>query len=458
MTAAATLQAGIDAFAEKARSFAAAEGGRTPTWLLNLRQNALEAFLKMGFPRPDDEEWRYFNVAPIARRVYDAPDAGTAPPSLKARADTRRAAEALGPLGVGQRRMHQLVFLNGRLDPEASRVDGLPAGVRLASFARLIEREPARLEPRLGLMRGHRAHPFVALNTAFLNDGAFLLVPDRVVVTEPIHVVHVADGNGTSVAAHPRVLIVLGENAQATVLETYVSLGSAFVNPVTEVFVGRQGLLDHYKLQEEGPDTFHVGDVLVHSAPGSQYFSHVFSFGGRLVRNECAVHLHGDGAGTTLDGLFLVRGEQQVDNHTLVDHARPHGGSQQYYKGILDGKARGSFDGRIVVRPAAPKTDAHQKNRNLLLSGEAHVDSKPQLEIHNNDVKCTHGSATGRLDPDALFYLRSRGLDETAARSLLTFAFASEITERVKVTPLRDHLEARLLGWLSGGAPAPEER
>ncbi len=458
MTAVETLQAGIETFAESARAFAASERGRTPTWLLNLRQNALEAFLKLGFPKPGDEEWRYFPVAPIARRVTGAPGTAEGPVSLKAREDARRAVEALGPLGVSQRGMHQLVFLNGRLDPDCSRVEGLPKGVRIESVARLLEREPASLEPRLGLMRGHRENSFVALNTSFLYDGAFLLVPDRTVVSEPIHVVHVTDGNGGGVAAHPRLLVAIGENAQATVLETYVSLGEAFVNPVTEVFLGRQGLLDHYKLQEEGPDAFHVGTVLVHSAPGSQYFSHVFSFGGRLVRNEATVHLHGDGAGTTLDGLFLASGEQLVDNHTLVDHARPHCGSQQYYKGILDGKGRGAFDGRIVVRPAAARTDAHQKNRNLLLSPEAQVDSKPQLEIYNNDVKCTHGSATGRLDPDALFYLRSRGLSEGEARSVLTFAFGSEITERVKVGPLRDHVEARVLGWLGAQVPAGRPR
>ncbi len=457
MSETATLQAGIEAFAEKARVFGAADWDRTPSWLLNLRQNALEAFLKMGFPRPDQEEWRYTSVAPVAQRAYAADERGAAPPSIAARAEARRAAEALGPLGVTSRKLHQLVFVNGKLDAELSRVEGLPAGVTLASMARLLARDPGRLEPRLGLMRGHRDHPFVALNTAFLADGAFLLVPDRVVVTDPIHVVNVTDGNGGGLAAHPRVLLVLGENAQATVLESYVSAGPAFVNPVTEVFLGRHALLDHYELQEEGPEAFHVGNVAVHSAPGSQYFSHVFSFGGRLVRNEVAVHLHGDGAGTALDGLFLARDEQHVDNHTVIDHARPHCGSQEYYKGILDGRARGAFDGRIVVRPPAAKTDAHQKNRNLLLSADALVDSKPQLEIYNNDVKCTHGSATGRLDPDALFYLRSRGLSETASRSLLTFAFASEITERAKVGPLRDHLEARLLGWLSGNGNRSEE-
>lgn len=453
----ATVQEGIEAFAERARALAVAGQGRTPSWLLNLRQNALEAFLKMGFPRPGEEDWRYTNVSPIAQRIYSAGDSGSAAPTLKARAEARRAAEALGPLGVTSRRLHQLVFLNGRLDPECSRVEGLPAGVRLASFAWMLEKEPARLEPRLGLMRGHRAHPFVALNTAFLSDGAFVLVPDRTVVTEPIHIVNVVEGNG-GFAAHPRLLVVLGENSQATVLTTHVSAGEAFVNGVTEVFLGRHAQLDHYELQEEGLETFHIGNVSVHSAPGAQYFSHVFSFGGHLVRNEIAVHLHGDGAGTALDGLFLARGRQHVDNHTLIDHARPHCGSQEYYKGILDEGARGAFDGKIVVRPAAAKTDAHQKNKNLLLSADAVVDSKPQLEIYNNDVKCTHGSATGRLDPDALFYLRSRGLSEAAARSLLTFAFASEITERVKVGPLRDHLETRLMGWLAGSGEPQENR
>jgi Fe-S cluster assembly protein SufD len=291
------------------------------------------------------------------------------------------------------------------------------------------------------------------MNAAFLLDGVLVHVPDGVVLAEPLLVVNVADGSAGEFASHPRVLVSLGENAQASVVEAYCGVASSFVNPVTEIVLGPHAHLDHSTLQEESPEAFHFGTTEAHLGPGAQLFGHVLSAGGRLVRNELTVRLHGDGAGATLDGLFLARGEQQVDNHTLVDHARPHGGSQQYYKGILDGSARGAFDGRVIVRPAAAFTDAHQRNRNLLLSDGARVDAKPQLEIYNNDVKCTHGSATGRLDADALFYLRSRALSEEQARSILTLAFASEIVDRIALAPLKAHLTERVLGWLAGTAP-----
>jgi Fe-S cluster assembly protein SufD len=278
-------------------------------------------------------------------------------------------------------------------------------------------------------------------------------VPDGVVLAEPLVVLHVADAAAGPLAAHPRVVISLGQNAQASVVEAYCGVGEAFVNAVAEIYLLAHARLDHSVLQEESLEAFHVGTAEAHLGPGAQLYSRVLSVGARIARNELTVRLHGDGAGATLDGLFLARGSQEVDNHTLVDHARPHGGSQQRYKGILSGTARGAFDGKVVVRPAGAFTDAHQSNRNLLLSDTARVDAKPQLEIYNNDVKCTHGSATGRLDADALFYLRSRGFSESEARSVLTLAFASEIVDRVPLDPLRAHLTERVLGWLSGDVP-----
>ena len=224
--------------------------------------------------------------------------------------------------------------------------------------------------------------------------------------------------------------------------------GLVLVNPVTEAYLGPHATLDRTVLQEEGAATRHLSSFFAHQDRGSQLFAHVFSLGGRVARTELSAALHGEGSGVTLDGLFLAKGEQQVELKTLIDHARPHCGSQEYVKGILDGSARGAFEGRIVVRPHALKTDAHQKNRNLVLSREALVDTKPQLEIYNDDVKCTHGSTTGRLDPDALFYRRSRGLSEPAARALLTSAFAAEIADRVKVETVREHLRHRILRWL----------
>ncbi len=461
-TLATALSEGTGGALERARAFGAREAATSPLFLQNLRRAGADALGRLGFPRPSDEEWRYTSVATLTRRLpgFYGPDAvlgASASPAPSARSSAARAAlSSLGPLGLAGRNPHQLVFVNGRLDTELSRFDGLPPGVMFDALSRLLAVPPDLLEKRLGLLGGHRTHPFVAMNAAFLLDGAFVHVPDGVVLAEPLLVVHVADGSAGPVAAHPRVVLSLGENAHATVVEAYCGTGEAFANPVTEIVLGAHAHLDHTTLQEESPEAFHVGTTDAHLGPGAQLFSHVLSLGGRLVRNELTVRLHGDGAGATLDGLFLARGEQQVDNHTLVDHARPHCGSQQYYKGILDGSARGAFDGKVIVRPAGAFTDAHQKNRNLLLSDTARIDAKPQLEIYNNDVKCTHGSATGRLDADALFYLRSRALSEEQARSVLTLAFASEIVDRIPVAPLKEHLTERVLSWLAGsGSEAP---
>lgn len=451
------LASGTAAALEGARALAAREAGGSPLFVRNLRSDGFDALARLGLPRPSDEEWRYTSVATIARRLPELVPPGVSPGGPAAASPAALAALAsLGPLGAEGQARHRLVFVNGRLDPGLSRFDGLPAGVRLDAFSRLWPSPPPLLEQRLGLLGGHRSHPFVAMNAACLADGALVEVPDGVVLAEPLLVVHVADAGAGSRAAHPRLVVSLGENARATVVEAYCGSGETLVNAVTEIVLGPHAHLDLATLQEESPEALHVGNAEAHLGPGAQLFSHVLSVGGRIARNELTVRLHGDGAGATLDGLFLARDAQQVDNHTLVDHARPHGGSQQRYKGILSGEARGAFDGRVVVRPAGAFTDAHQSNRNLLLSDTARVDAKPQLEIYNNDVKCTHGSATGRLDEDALFYLRSRGFSEGQARSVLTLAFAREIVDRVPLEALKAHLASRVLGWLSPGTS--EER
>lgn len=437
-----------------ARALEARDASDLPRFVRNLRRDGLEALGKLGLPRPSDEEWRYTSVATLARRLPDLLAAGAArgaSPTVSAAA--REALACFGPLAGEKRGLHALVLVNGRLDPALSHVDGLPAGVRFEPLSRAFAAPPPLLEQRLGLAGAHRSHPFAALNAAFLSEGVWVEVPDGVVLPEPLVVLHVADASAGPLACHPRVVLTVGENAQASVVEAYCGVGEALVNAVTELYLLAHARLDHSVLQEESLEAFHVGTAEAHLGPGAQLYSRVLSVGGRIARNELTVRLHGDGAGATLDGLFLARDAQQVDNHTLVDHARPHGGSQQRYKGILSGEARGAFDGKVVVRPAGAFTDAHQSNRNLLLSDTARVDAKPQLEIYNNDVKCTHGSATGRLDADALFYLRSRGFSEDEARSVLTLAFASEIVDRVPLEPLRAHLTERVLGWLSADAP-----
>lgn len=449
-SAAATLAEATAGAVEAARAHGLREADGSPLFVRNLRRDGLETLGRLGLPRPSDEEWRYTSVATIARRLPGLLAPGAAPGAAPAVPAARDALARLGPLAVAGRAHHQLVFVNGRLDAALSRPDGLPGGVRFEPLSRLFAAPPELLEKRLGLLGGHRSHPFVALNAALLADGAFLHVPDGVALSEPLLVVHVADGSAGPSVSHPRVVLSLGENARATVVEAYCGTGEAFVNAATEIVLGPHAHLDHATLQEEAAEAFHVGTAEAHLGPGAQLFGHLLSVGGEVVRNELTVRLHGDGASATLDGLFLARGGQQVDNHTLLEHARPHCGSQQYYKGILDGRARGAFDGKVVVRPAGAFTDAHQKNRNLLLSDAARVDAKPQLEIYNNDVKCTHGSATGRLDEDALFYLRSRGFSREEAQGVLTLAFASEIVDRVPLEPLRAHLTERVLGWLAG--------
>ncbi len=446
MTAATTSSAvseGVESLFAAAQALAE---GPSPRWLEELRKEALAAFVDQGLPTTKDEAWRFTDLGPVARQTWRQ-DQGVGP--LHSRPSALEAFLRLSRVVSPTRNSHQLVFVNGRLDAELSSPDGLPAGIRFEPISRMLRTAPDHLRPHLGLTGAHRRHPLAALNTASLADGACLQVEAGIVAQEPFHVVHVSDASAGPTASHPRLLVVLGENAKAVLVESFVGPdeGPAFVNGLSEVYLGPHATFDQTTLQEEGKSVLHVGTLWTHQDRGSQLFSHLVSVGGRVARSEVSAALHGEGAGLTLDGLLLAKGEQQVDLRTLIDHAKPHGGSQEYVKGIFDGSSRGSFEGKIVVRPHAQKTDAHQKNRNLILSRDALVDTKPQLEIYNDDVKCTHGSTTGRLDADALFYLRSRGLSEPAARALLTAAFAAEIAERVKVDSVREYLHHRILHW-----------
>lgn len=451
MTAALETREGVSAFAPHAIAVASKEAASSPLWLSNLRKECLERFTELGFPTPAQEDWKYTSLSPVLAQSYQR---FTASGSLKAAAQRLLAkAGELSRLGGGA---HTLVFFNGVFVPELSHLDGAVHGLQLETLAHAVSRSTAAVQPRLGACTAGCKSGLTALNGASFENGAFISVGNGAVVPEPIHVLNLVDGTQASWSIHPRNLILVGENAQATIVETVIGEGEAFFNPVTEIFLAPHAMLDHYVVQDHSPSAFHTGNVVIRQSRGAQAFCHTFSVGGRIARNELASLLEGEGAGVTLDGLFLVRGSQHVDNHTLVDHAKPHCGSQQFYKGILDGRAHGVFDGKIVVRAHAEKTDAHQKNRNLLLSGEALIDSKPQLEIYNNDVRCTHGATTGRIDPDALFYLKSRALSEEAARALLTYAFGSEIIGRVKIDALRSHLETRLMAWLPGESGSSE--
>ncbi|MFI5179987.1 MAG: Fe-S cluster assembly protein SufD [Thermoanaerobaculia bacterium] len=459
MKSASARRAGVDGFLARGEQLLQSEGARAPLFLRRLRETGLAAFGRLGFPAADDEEWRYTNVGPIAEGAFTAAPAAISP---RERAEERGLVLGLdgrlGPVAFSDRKKTQIVFVNGRYSPEWSSIASLPDGVLFQPLSTALERQAHLVEEHLGRSARPDDHPFVALNTAEIRDGVLLHVPRGATAATPLWVYWVTTGAPSpALATAPRTLAILGEHAEARLVEAFVgSGGTAFVNAVTEATLGAGAHLDYVTLQREGPETLHIGNLRVVQAEGSQSRTHLFSFGGALVRNELAVLLDGEGAGTALNGLYCVSGAQHVDNHTLIDHRRPHGTSLEFYKGILDGSARGAFDGRIVVRPSARATDARQTNRNLVLSDTARVDSKPQLEIYNNDVKCTHGSTTGRLDETMLFYLRSRGLGEAEARSLLTFAFGSELAERVVESDLRAYLEASLLSWLSHPSRPPE--
>jgi Fe-S cluster assembly protein SufD len=348
---------------------------------------------------------------------------------------------------------HRLVFVNGRFSEPLSRTAGLPAGVRFGSLAEGLRSSAAAVQRHFGAQADIDARPFAALNSAFVADGGYVAIGDGVILETPLQLmfVSVAPAAQPGTMSHPRTLIVLGTRSQSQIVETYVGLsGQTYLtNAVTEVVLGDDAKLDHYKVQEESVDAFHVASMHVQTGRASAFSSHSFALGGKLVRNDVVATLAGEGSECTLNGLYLADGDRLVDNHTTIDHAQAHCPSHEIYKGILGGTARAVFNGKIIVREDAQKTDAKQTNRALLLSDGATINTKPQLEIFADDVKCTHGAAIGQLDEDALFYLRTRGFTFQEARDMLIHAFAGDILDRVKIEPLRAALESELYTQLA---------
>jgi Fe-S cluster assembly protein SufD len=416
-----------------------------PRWLQDLRERAAARFTSLGFPTVRDEEWRFTSVAPII--AGDFQPAGAAPAFRAAHIDELPYSAATG---------HRIVVVNGRYAPELSRVSGLPRGVTAGSLSAAtngsLQADHEIVQRYLGQLADFNARAFGALNTAFLDDGAYIHVADGVILEEAIQVLFVsASPADRPIASYPRCLIVLGERSQARVVETYVAAGDAgyLTNAVTEVSVGESAVLDHYKVQQDSELAFHLGSMHVNAARSASFSSHSFSLGGKLVRNDAIATLDGEGAEVTLNGLYLADGDRLVDNHTTIDHARAHCPSHEIYKGIVGGRAKAVFNGKIIVQKDAQKTNAKQTNRALLLSNDALINTKPQLEIFADDVKCTHGAAIGQLDEDALFYLRARGLTYFEARDMLIHAFAGEVIERVKLEPLKQELESQLYAQLA---------
>jgi Fe-S cluster assembly protein SufD len=418
----------------------AIDGGREgPAWLPGVRRAAIDRFAQVGFPGPRDEEWRFTPITPIAQAEFRP---------AAAAALTR---DALAPFLFGHAEWPQLVFVNGRFAPELSVVPRLPPGVRLGSLTAALRADGDVLERHLTRHARAEITPFAALNTAFLQDGALVHVPADTALEQPVHLLFVTSPDAAGTVAHPRNLVVIERGAKASVVESYVTLAEGatyFTNAVTEVVSGEDAWTEHTRIQRESERAYHVGLTHVDQARGSHYRSFTLAMGGAIARHNLHVRLNAPGIETLMYGLYLARGEQVVDNHTAIYHDHPSCNSWEVYKGVLDGRSRAVFNGKVFVKPEAQKTDAKQTNRNLLLSPTAKVDTKPQLEIFADDVKCTHGATVGFLDPLGLFYLRSRGIPPETARKVMTYAFAAEVVDEVALEPVREELNRLVLARL----------
>jgi Fe-S cluster assembly protein SufD len=428
----ATATQSLQNYEQSFGGFEKSAASRELSWLRKLRQDGFARFSETGFPTLRDEDWRFTNLSAISQTPFRLVRNGHSLPS-------REDIEPFRIPDVGCR----LVFVDGRFAPNLSSTGKLAPGVTVGNLAGAITRNPGAIELHLGRYLNLQRDAFGALNTAFLEDGGYVHVAKGVVAEEPISLLFVSTAHDSPTVSHPRNLIVAEENSQATIVEDYVSLGEgeALCNTVTELVVGDHSVVSHYMIEREHSQAFNVSTLRIQQGRTADVASHSVLIGGALVRNNVHPVLAGEGGECLINGLFIGTGRQHLDNYMLVEHASPHCSSRQFYTGILDGHAHGVFHGRIIVHKDAQKTDAKQTNRNLLISDSAQIDTKPQLEIYADDVKCTHGATIGQIDENSLFYLRSRGIDEASARTLLLVAFASECVERMKEGPLRTHVE-----------------
>jgi Fe-S cluster assembly protein SufD len=410
-----------------------------PDRVRELRRAGMDRFVGLGFPTMKNEDWHYTSVAPIATRSFDRTSFASALPLSD-----------LDPFLFGSPDWPRLVFVDGWLVPELS---SLPerAGVEVASLRQVLA-DGAESGALLGTIADHETTSFTALNAALMQDGAVIRIRANVELEAPIHLVFVAAQPVPLTVSFPRNLIVLERGARASLIESYVGLRdeSYLTVPVTEISLGEGARLEHIKVQNESPAAFHVGTIQARQERDSELHSFSYAAGAELSRTNIYTLLDGPGSSCTMNGMYMVSGLQHVDHQTRIEHAQPNTTSREIYKGILDGHSHGVFNGKVYVRPEAQKTDGKQSNNNLLLSDHARVDTKPQLEIFADDVKCTHGATVGRLDEVALFYMKSRGLDAEQARTLLIYAFAADVLEEIPVKPVRDALEAAVFARVRG--------
>ncbi len=431
-----------NAFFEGLSRFDVKRNGHLIGGLKGLRRSAFQWVAERGFPTARDEAWKYTRLGPILEVPFEL-----AEPTVSRRLSAGTIAELAGDLGGAR-----LVMVNGYFAKELSSLKTLPKGAQVMSLAAALAEEEEQLAPLLSRPFREQPHAFTALSAALAEDGALVRIPANTTIEEPIHLVFISDTGASPLVSHPRCLVLAGPGSRATIVESYLGIpGDVYLNnAVTDIVLEEGAVVEHYKLQNETETAFHIALLDVRQGRGSRFSSHSLALGASTARHEVRVRLEAEGAEVTLNGLYMPRGEQHLDNPTTIEHAAPHCTSREFYKGVIDGHGRGSFDGRIIVRPGAFKTDASQTNKNLLLSGSAQVDTRPRLEIFADDVKCTHGAAVGQLDAEAVFYLRSRGLPHGAARDLLSYAFVNEMLRLVRVEALRSRVE-KMVAWRLGG-------
>ncbi len=402
-----------------------------PEWLRRLRRDGIERFNAVGFPSTKEEEWRFTNVAPIARIAFKPAPVITLTP------------DDIAPYSFGDEAACEIVFVNGHFSMGLTSMRSLPRGVIVGSLASQLSSNGALIEQHLGRYADIRANPFTALNAGFTAEGALVHVSRKADVRKPIHLLFFSTAGDEPVVAHPRVLVIVEEGARATIVESYAGLnrGTYFTNGVTEIIAARDAIVDHCKLQQETVEAFHVSTTAIEIGQNTRFVSHAATLGGKLTRNDLICTLNGEFGYATLNGLVLLNGEQHCDNHTWLNHEKPNCPSHELYKYVLRDRSSGVFKGKIFVQKDAQKTNAKQTSKSLLLSDDAVMNSMPALEIYADDVKCTHGSTIGPVDEDQVFYLRTRGVGYEAARHLLTYAFAADITRRIRVEPVRRRLE-----------------
>jgi Fe-S cluster assembly protein SufD len=418
-------------FLEKFRHF---ESG-AKTSLLPFRKAGLALFSELGFPTLQNEDWRFTNVAPLAKLPFA--------PLFETPVVNGAETKALKEFAFTKLSGTRLVFVNGHYSAKLSTLEKLPTGVKVGNLAAALTADAALVEKYLGRCTPPKDNAFAALNQAFFLDGAFVYVPKGVDVATPIQLVYICSATKTGDTVQPRNLIVAEENSRVTIVESYITTTEAayFTNAVTEIFAGDHAFVEHLKFQDEAPAAFHLAAIHGEFGRASNVNIHSFALGAKLSRNSIRAKLAGEGLECILNGLYLTRGEQLADHHMIVEHAQPHCASHEYFNGILDDKSKGVFHGRILVQQIAQKTDAKQTNKNLLLSDDATADTKPQLEIYADDVKCTHGATIGQLNDESIYYLRSRGIGKDTARQMLIHAFAGEIIERIKCEPAREAMD-----------------